>query len=92
MPLQHSPLPRAFLGIPVLANQWHGDANAVCALGMLAGYCGTLVSPMAANFNIIPVSLLDLRDRFAVIKAQAPTAALILGFCTLLLSFHIATR
>jgi uncharacterized membrane protein len=45
------------------------------ALGMLSGYCGTLVTPMAANFNLVPVKLLDLRDDWAVIRAQAPFAA-----------------
>ena len=42
---------------------------------MLTGYCGTLVTPMGANFNVIPVLLLDLRDPHAVIRAQWPTAA-----------------
>jgi uncharacterized membrane protein len=41
---------------------------------MLAGFCGTLMTPMAANFNLVPAALLDLRDRNAVIRAQIPTA------------------
>ena len=41
---------------------------------MLAGFCGTLMTPLAANFNIVPVQLLELQDRYAVIRAQAPTA------------------
>jgi uncharacterized membrane protein len=41
---------------------------------MLAGYCGTLISPMAANFNIVPVALLGMKDNFGVIKKQAPVA------------------
>jgi len=45
----------------------------------LAGYCGTLVSPMAANFNIIPAVLLELKDRNAIIKAQLPIAIAV--FC-----------
>ena len=53
---------------------------------MLAGYCGTLLTPMAANFNIVPVALLGLRDQHAVIKAQALTA-LPLFACNLLLLF-----
>jgi len=47
---------------------------------MLSGYCGTLITPMAANFNLVPVRLLELRDDWAVIKAQAPFAAAILIF------------
>ena len=41
---------------------------------MLAGFCGTLMTPMAANFNLVPAALLELRDQNAVIKAQLPTA------------------
>ena len=32
-----------------------------CAIGMLSGFCGTLMTPMAANFNIVPAALLELR-------------------------------
>ena len=50
----------------------------VGALGMTAGFCGTLVTPMAANFNVVPANLLELPDRKAalngVIRAQIPTA------------------
>ena len=41
---------------------------------MLSGYCGTLCTPMAANFNIVPVALLELKSNYAVIRAQLPTA------------------
>ena len=37
---------------------------------MLTGYCGTLMTPMAANFNIVPAALLELDDPYAVIRAQ----------------------
>ena len=46
----------------------------VGAVGMLAGFCGTLMTPMAANFNIVPAALLELKDRNAVVKAQVGTA------------------
>jgi len=42
---------------------------------MLAGFCGTLCTPMAANFNIVPATLLELKDQYGPIKAQLPTAA-----------------
>jgi uncharacterized membrane protein len=29
----------------------------MATLGMLSGYCGTLVTPMAANFDLVPVAL-----------------------------------
>ena len=49
---------------------------------MLTGYCGTLLTPMAANFNIVPAALLDLPDRNGVIKAQIPTALMMLAVNT----------
>ncbi len=80
------PLMAIGIGIPVLVAQHHADPAPLAALGMLAGYCGTLLTPMAANFNIVPVALLGLRDQHAVIKAQALTA-LPLFACNLLLLF-----
>ena len=55
----------------------------VYVLGMalftvIIGYCGTLMTPMAANFNIVPAALLELPDKNAVIKAQLPTALMML--------------
>jgi uncharacterized membrane protein len=72
------PVMTAAVGIPILIHHFHGDPAAVCALGMLSGFCGTLVTPLAANFNVVPVALLELNDRSAVIKAQAPAAGLLL--------------
>lgn len=51
-----------------------GDPSVVGALGMTCGYCGTLLTPMAANFNIVPCAVLDTKDKWTVIKAQAPMA------------------
>ncbi|MDO6415513.1 DUF979 family protein [Sphingomonas sp. BIUV-7] len=71
------PVMTAAVGLPLLIHAHHGHPAAVAALGMLAGFCGTLLTPMAANFNIVPVGLLNLSDRYAVIRAQAPTAILL---------------
>jgi uncharacterized membrane protein len=68
------PVMTAGMGLPLLVGQHHAHAAVVGALGMLCGYCGTLLTPMAANFNIVPVALLELRDHNAVIRAQWPTA------------------
>ena len=68
------PVMTAAIGLPLVVGKFHGDVTVVAALGMLAGYCGTLMTPMAANFNIVPAALLELRDRYAVIRAQIPTA------------------
>ena len=68
------PVMMAAVGLPLLIHQHHGNPAIVCAIGMLSGFCGTLLTPMAANFNIVPAVLLELKDRNGVIRAQAPTA------------------
>ena len=68
------------VGLPFIVNTHGGDPAVMGTLGMLSGYCGTLVTPMAANFNLVPARLLELRDDFAVIKAQVPFAAAIWVF------------
>lgn len=73
------PVITAGIGIPLLVLQHGGDPAIMAAIGMFCGYCGTLLTPMAANFNIVPAALLELPDKNAVIKAQAPTALLLLG-------------
>lgn len=73
------PVMTAAVGWPVLVQQADGNAAAILAIGMLAGFCGTLVTPMAANYNIVPAALLELRDQYGPIKAQWPTALVLLG-------------
>jgi uncharacterized membrane protein len=68
------PVMTAAVGWPVLIQQFHGNPAIVFAVGMLAGFCGTLCTPMAANFNIVPAVLLEMKDRYGPIKAQLPTA------------------
>lgn len=68
------PVMTAAIGLPLLIRHYGGDPAIVAAIGMLAGFCGTLMTPMAANFNVVPAALLDLKDRNAVVKAQIPTA------------------
>ncbi|MCB1612220.1 MAG: DUF979 family protein, partial [Xanthomonadales bacterium] len=74
------------IGMPFLVGVHGADAAPMAAIGMLSGYCGTLMTPMAANFNLVPVALLDLKDRNAVIRAQIPTAVPLLAgnLCLLL--------
>lgn len=50
------------------------DPAVVGVLSLTCGYCGTLLTPMAANFNIVPVALLEMKDRMGVIKNQVVTA------------------
>lgn len=74
------------VGIPFVIAQ---GANPVIvgALGLTAGYCGTLLTPMAANFNIMPAALLETNDKYAIIKSQAPIAVTMLIIHILLMYF-----
>lgn len=61
------------VGIPFVISRG-ADPVVVGALGLTAGYCGTLVTPMAANFNIMPAALLETGSKYTVIRAQIPVA------------------
>lgn len=89
------PVMTAAIGLPILVQKFHGNPATVCAIGMLAGFCGTLTTPMAANFNVVPANLLELPDRKSpfngVIRAQLPTAIplLLVNIALMrLLAFH----
>ena len=73
------------IGVPLLMAKGANPA-VVASLGMTAGYCGTLITPMAANFNIVPAAILEMKDKNGVIKAQLPVAlALIVVHVVLLM-------
>ncbi len=59
------------IGLPLIVQMHGGNPAIMAALGMFAGYCGTLLTPMAANFNIVPAMLLELKDKNAVIKSAS---------------------
>ena len=73
------PVMTAGIGLPLVVEQFGGDVVVVSAVGMLSGYCGTLCTPMAANYNLVPAALLELPGRHDVIRAQLPTAAVLLA-------------
>lgn len=75
------------IGLPLLVTSLHGDPTIIAAIGMLSGFCGTLMTPMAANYNLVPVALLDLPDRWSVIRVQVPTALVLLIVNTALIYF-----
>lgn len=75
------------VGVPILLGVFHGNPAVMGAIGMFSGYCGTLLTPMAANFNIVPAALLELPDKNAVIKAQVLTALPLLTANIFLLYF-----
>jgi len=85
------PVMTAAVGLPFVVVALGGDPARVCAIGMLAGFCGTLMTPMAANFNVVPANLLELPDRKSalngVIRAQIPTAIPLLIANILLMRF-----
>jgi uncharacterized membrane protein len=80
------PVMAAAIGVPLLIVQHHGDPAVVGAVGMLAGFCGTLMTPMAANFNLVPAALLELKDQYGVIRAQVMTALPLLLLNTIIIA------
>lgn len=85
------PVMTAAIGVPLIVHRFGGDPAIMGAVGMLAGYCGTLATPMAANFNIVPAALLELPDRNGVIRVQIPTAIPLL-LCNIVLMYLLVFR
>ena len=83
------PVMTAGIGLPIIVGKFGGDPAIMASIGMLSGYCGTLMTPMAANFNIVPAALLELPDENAVIKVQIPTGLILLGVNILLMYFLV---
>jgi uncharacterized membrane protein len=81
------PLMAGGIGVPILIGYFHGNPAVIAAIGMFSAFTGTLMTPMAAHFNLIPVALLELPDKYAVIRAQTPTALCILVVNTVLLYY-----
>ncbi|RDV00484.1 DUF979 domain-containing protein [Trinickia dinghuensis] len=73
------------VAVPVLMGVFHGNPAPIAAIGMFSGYCGTLLTPMAANYNIVPAALLELPDKYGVIRVQVPTAIVLLTVNIILL-------
>ena len=73
------PVMTAGIGLPLLIHRHGADPAILGSLGMLTGYCGTLLTPMAANFNLVPAALLELDDPNGVIRAQWATAVPLLA-------------
>ncbi|MFC5582222.1 5-oxoproline transporter, DUF979 family subunit [Rhodanobacter terrae] len=79
------PVMMAGIGLPLLIHQ-HGAHPAILgSMGMLCGYCGTLLTPMAADFNLVPAALLELRSPYGVIRAQVWSALAILAITFVLM-------
>ncbi len=63
----------AGIGVPFVFSLGANPAIAGI-LGLTAGYCGTLLTPMGANFNIVPAAIMEMKNKNGVILAQAPIA------------------
>ena len=83
------PVMTAGIGLPLIVTKFHGDPTIMASIGMLSGYSGTLMTPMAANFNIVPAALLELPDENAVIKVQVATGIILLAINILLMYFLV---
>jgi len=83
------PVMTAGVALPLLVGRHGAEVGSLVAIGMLSGYCGTLLTPMAANFNIVPAALLELRDQNAVIRMQVATALPLLALNVALMYFIV---
>ena len=79
------PVMTAGIGLPLIVHQYGGNVAVMAAVGMVSGFCGTLMTPMAANFNIVPAALLELPNENAVIKVQIPTGLMLLAANTVIM-------
>lgn len=76
----------AGIGVPFVIVQG-ADPAIAAAIAMTAGYCGTLLTPMAGNFNVLPVGLLEMKDRNGVIKEQTLFSIIMIIVHILLMRF-----
>jgi uncharacterized membrane protein len=83
------PVMTAGIALPLIMTRFGGDVVVMSAVGMLSGFCGTLMTPMAANYNIVPAALLELPDEYAVIRVQVPTGLLLLAANTFIMYLFV---
>jgi uncharacterized membrane protein len=60
--------------VPLIIQPFGVDPAMVAIITLTAGSSGTLITPMAANFNIVPAALLEMRNPYAVLRFQLPYA------------------
>jgi uncharacterized membrane protein len=71
--------------VPLIVKPFGVNPAMAAIITLTAGSSGTLMTPMAANFNIVPAALLNMRDQYGVIKFQLPYALTLWSFHVLLL-------
>ena len=74
------------IGMPFVFMQG-GNVIIASALALTAGYCGTLLTPMAANFNVMPAALLETKDKNIIVKQQLPIGLILLVVHIILMYF-----
>lgn len=67
-------------GIPLLIQGHSDNAAIIGVLGMLSDFCGMLMTLMAANFNVVPAALLELKNKHHMIMIQVIPGLVILTF------------
>jgi len=67
------------VGVPFVMNLG-ADPLYMISLALTTGYCGTLLTPMAANFNIVPGIYLETENKYSIIKMQVVPAILMFIF------------
>lgn len=77
------------IGIPLVIIGHGANPAIVGPIAMLAGYCGTLMTPMAANFNVVPAALLEMKNKYGVIQSQIPVAIILL-IANIILMYKLA--
>ena len=83
------PVMMAGIGLPLLIQQHGANPAILGSMGMLCGYCGTLMTPMAADYNLVPAALLELRSPYGVIRAQLGSALAILAATIVLMYLFV---
>jgi uncharacterized membrane protein len=71
--------------VPLIVKPFGVDPAMIAIITLTAGSSGTLMTPMAANFNIVPSALLNMKDQYGVIKFQLPFALTIWSLHVLLI-------
>jgi uncharacterized membrane protein len=74
--------------VPLIVVPFHVDPAMAAIITLTAGSSGTLITPMAANFNIVPAALLELKNPYAVLRFQLPFALVLLP-CHVLLMYTL---
>jgi uncharacterized membrane protein len=60
------------IGLPFLVELHGSDPAVISVLAMLSGYSGSIISPLAGNFILVPTILLKIQDRWGIAKVELP--------------------